>query len=346
MISIAMFNNKGGVGKTTLTCNIASFFAIEYKYDVVVIDCDPQCNATQLIMGQDYTTDFYWYGRIGQDITTIKHILQPLADGDSIISNEVKPVNYDANRFGVDLIPGHPSFSIIEDRLGTAWNELKSGTPAGIRQTNWNTQLCEALDDIYDLAFFDLGPSLGSINRSVLVGCDRFITPMAADIFSILGVRNIKEWIDRWMEEYEDGLSRWRKSDRAGMSKYTLKNPLDIDRGYVGYTMQQYITKTVSKGKKRPIKAYEDIIQDVPKIIDETLGDFLPDHIDINRANIGDIPQLYSLIPLAQSSSVPVYRLSSKDGLVGSQFKQRDTFAETIELIVDRLSENLNLEDD
>ncbi len=50
MIALAMFNNKGGVGKTTLTCNIASFLAKKENKRVLVIDCDPQCNATQLIM--------------------------------------------------------------------------------------------------------------------------------------------------------------------------------------------------------------------------------------------------------------------------------------------------------
>src|SRR5438128_5672808 len=57
MISISMFNNKGGVGKTTLTCNVAAFFASQRYKRVLVVDCDPQCNCTQLVMGQEFTTD-------------------------------------------------------------------------------------------------------------------------------------------------------------------------------------------------------------------------------------------------------------------------------------------------
>ena len=45
MVSIATFNNKGGVGKTTLTNNIASFLAQRDDARVLVVDCDPQCNA-------------------------------------------------------------------------------------------------------------------------------------------------------------------------------------------------------------------------------------------------------------------------------------------------------------
>src|SRR5437667_6111130 len=174
MISISMFNNKGGVGKTTLTCNVAGFFATQRKKRVLVIDCDPQCNCTQLVMGQEFTTDFYWGKAKQKEITTIKDVLQPIEDGDSKINGNVKPLLSSKNRFQVDLLPGHPGFSIVEDRLGAAWHDLLGGDLGGIRKTNWNTELCRTLADRYDLVFFDLGPSLGSINRSVLVGCDKF----------------------------------------------------------------------------------------------------------------------------------------------------------------------------
>ncbi|MGD9164332.1 MAG: AAA family ATPase, partial [Chromatiales bacterium] len=88
------------------------------------------------------------------------------------------------NRFGVDLVPGHPSFSIIEDRLGAAWHDLQEGDLGGIRKTNWNLFLKDNIKNRYDYVLYDLGPSLGSINRSVLIGCDKFMTPMGTDIFS------------------------------------------------------------------------------------------------------------------------------------------------------------------
>ena len=181
-----MFNNKGGVGKTTLTCNLAAFSASVKKQRVLVVDCDPQCNASQLIMGEEFATDFYWNSDHQTSTTTIRDILRPIEDGDSDISKEVRPILSSKNRFGVDLLPGHPGFSIVEDRLGAAWHELLGGDIGGIRKNNWNTEFCTNIEDHYDMIFFDLGPSLGSINRSVLIGCDYFVTPMGADIFSIL----------------------------------------------------------------------------------------------------------------------------------------------------------------
>jgi cellulose biosynthesis protein BcsQ len=53
MRSIAFFNNKGGVGKTTLLCNVAAFLAREKDKKVLIVDADPQCNATQLMLDDD-----------------------------------------------------------------------------------------------------------------------------------------------------------------------------------------------------------------------------------------------------------------------------------------------------
>ena len=57
MYSLAFFNNKGGVGKTTLSCNMAFYFASAKGQRVLVIDCDPQCNATQLLLPDNIWED-------------------------------------------------------------------------------------------------------------------------------------------------------------------------------------------------------------------------------------------------------------------------------------------------
>ena len=266
MISIAMFNNKGGVGKTTLTCNIASFFALRKKQRVLVVDCDPQCNATQLIMGEDFATDFYWNETEKSKFTTIRDVLQPIEDGDANISNIFKPILSSRNRFGVDLLAGHPGFSIIEDRLGAAWHDLLGGDIGGIRKTNWNTLLCNQLTDQYDLVFFDLGPSLGSINRCVLIGCDYFLTPMGADIFSILGLKNIANWINHWLGLYQNSIALCEQRNPGRLKDYSISELPKIKTGYLGYTMQQYITKS-KEGVRRPTTAYENVLNIVPGVI-------------------------------------------------------------------------------
>lgn len=342
MLTLAMFNNKGGVGKTTLTCNVASFLSKRMGQRVLVVDCDPQCNATQLIMGEAYATELYFAdGREGDTVTTISDILQPIEDGDANISERIVPIRSSMNRFEIDLIPGHPSLSIIEDRLGAAWHDLQGGDLGGIRKTNWNTFLKHKIEDRYDYIIYDLGPSLGSINRSVLIGCDKFMTPMGTDIFSILGVRNISTWLQSWVEKYSNGLSLCEKNTPRRLSAYGISDEVSIEEGYVGYTVQQYITKSKA-GVRRPTKAYEDIINNVPREIDRSLRPFLHHDLSVEALSLGDIPHLFSLIPLAQSVSCPLFELQSKDGLVGAQGKQRDQYEGILESICYRLVENMS----
>ena len=181
MKSLAMFNNKGGVGKTTLTCNLASYIAVEFGKKVLVVDCDPQCNSTQLIMGVEEAAKLYLESDDAADITTIRDLLKPIEEGDSSIDDDLSVLRAKDNRFKVDLLAGHPHFAIIEDRLGSAWQMLRARDTQGFRQTNWNNALRRSLHDKYDLAFYDLGPSLGSINRSVLMGCEHFLTPLGSE---------------------------------------------------------------------------------------------------------------------------------------------------------------------
>lgn len=337
-----MFNNKGGVGKTTLTCNVASFFAREKNLRVLVVDCDPQCNATQLIMGEEFATEFYWNNSDISNTTTIRDILGPIEDGDSQISTLIRPILSSKNRFGVDVLPGHPGFSIIEDRLGAAWHDLLGGDIGGIRKTNWNTALCAQLEDKYDLVFFDLGPSLGSINRCVLIGCDYFLTPIGADIFSILGVKNIAKWIDHWLDLYQKSISLCEQRNPGRLNGYPISSSPKIESGYIGYTMQQYITKS-KEGVRRPTNAYENILTMVPNVINESLSMRLKDGISIESAKLGDVPHLYSLIPLAQSVASPILELQYGDGLVGSQYKQRDDYEKIIRGICQRIANNLDI---
>ncbi|WP_031208805.1 ParA family protein [Halomonas huangheensis] len=340
MISIAMFNNKGGVGKTTLTCNLAAFSASVKRQRVLVVDCDPQCNASQLIMGEEFATDFYWNSDHKTSITTIRDILRPIEDGDSEISKEINPILSSKNRFEVDLLPGHPGFSIVEDRLGAAWHDLLGGDIGGIRKNNWNTEFCANVEEYYDIVFFDLGPSLGSINRSVLIGCDYFITPMGADIFSILGVRNIASWVEHWADLYENSIGLSQQRNPGRLDNYNIKERPSVLNGYLGYTMQQYITKS-KQGVRRPTKAYEQIINSVPSIIEESMGPFFGENTSTESAKLGDIPHLYSLIPLAQSVATPILDLKSSDGLVGAQYKQREDYEEIIKKIAKNLYANL-----
>jgi cellulose biosynthesis protein BcsQ len=342
--SIAMFNNKGGVGKTTLTCNLASFLATERGKRVVVVDCDPQCNSTQLILGVESAAELYTHPKSGY--STIYRILAPIDVGESDIDSDVKVLPASDNRFEVDLIAGDPEFAIIEDQLADAWSSLTGRKIQGFRRTCWNSTLRAVLaNDAYDFAFYDIGPSLGSINRSVLAGCDNFLTPLSSDIFSIIGIRNISTWLKGWIDDFTHS---WNSVDDSNREQWSVQFPhVELPRigdGYVGYIVQQYITKSYS-GNRRATKAYEDIRTLVPQQIKESLTQFTPEPLQAAEAqlNLGDIPHLYSLVPLAQKNAVPISGLSSKDGLVGSQYRQQESFKSMISEVADAFLRNIDI---
>lgn len=343
MKSVVMFNNKGGVGKTTLLCNLSAYLAMDMKQRVLVVDCDPQCNTTQLIMGEDYAESFYWNDH-HETTSTIHSVLQPIQDGDSAISDFFDPIDASRNRFGVDLIAGHPSLSFLEDKLSTAWGEVSAGEIGGYRKTNWARQFCNKFGSNYDVILFDVGPSLGAINRSVLLGCDYFITPMGTDIFSILGLRNISKWLNEAITTYEHGLARCETLTPGGLHKYGIPSIPSIKNGFIGYTLNQYLTK--SKGGERiATDRYEEILRKVPSEIAAINSQFGSKKMTVSFAKLGDVPHMYSLIPLAQTRAAPITSLSSKDGIVGSQYQMVKNYDRIMNTIATNFMRNIFLQD-
>src|SRR5690349_2266049 len=125
MESIVIFNNKGGVGKTTLLCNLAAYLQIEDKKKVLVVDADPQCNATAYLFPYPQIEEIYDKGE-----GTIYDIIRPVQRGKGYIKNSL-PIIKSPN-FKVDVIAGDPRLSLAEDFLGKDWVEGKSGDHRGL----------------------------------------------------------------------------------------------------------------------------------------------------------------------------------------------------------------------
>ncbi|WP_322470673.1 ParA family protein [Hydrogenophaga sp. SNF1] len=342
MKSVAMFNNKGGVGKTTLLCNLAAYLSIQMGVRVLLVDCDPQCNTTQLVMGEEFASSFYWNDH-HEPATTIADLMRPIQEGDSQISDQFAPIYRDRNRFQCDVIAGHPDFSFLEDRLSLAWSEVSAGQIGGYRKTNWARLLCSKVAEHYDLILFDVGPSLGAINRSVLLGCDYFVTPMGSDIFSILGVRNIQRWLSDAIATYEHGVRRCDELTAGALDRYDIPRVPSIRSGFVGYTLNQYLTK--SKGGERiATDRYEEILRKVPQEIAQLQANFGAPTLNGGDAKLGDVPHMYSLIPLAQTRAAPIGELASRDGIVGSHYKMIENYEGRMQEIATNFIVNTGLE--
>lgn len=342
MKSIAFFNNKGGVGKTTLTCNVAAYLAMHKNKRVLLIDADPQCNATQAILSDEACEQLYI--GLNSEKRTLFDYLSPIEAGEPAIAGPVNPFLGTKNFFGADLIPGHPKMSLVEDKLSSAWGEMLGGTPSGYRISNWCSQLFQELNGRYDVVVFDVGPSLGALNRTVILSCDYIVTPFGCDIFSLLGIQNISSWIKGWRRQYDRSLVT-ATDDRPEILNYPMIKDTSQKFRFAGYSVQQYVTKTFATGK-RPVGAYDRIMTQIPGTVKKNLDFLKPESTGIDDLELGHIPFLYSLVPLAQANRVPIHDLgkNKRGRLVGNQYKQVQEYRDLMSILCDKLLKNVGIE--
>src|ERR1700722_10973192 len=150
-------------------------------------------------MFSDDFIDKRYSGRTG---FSIYKIVQPLAAGKGYSSSIIPE---ESARFGVDVIVGDPRLALSEDVLARDWSTAISGDTRGLRTT---LLFCELLKRCgkYDFVFFDVSPSLGSINCFVFVACDYFVSPMSVDIFSLLAIENISTVLENWSKQLTRGI--------------------------------------------------------------------------------------------------------------------------------------------
>ncbi len=332
MKSIVFFNNKGGVGKTTLLCNLAAYLVLEARKKVLVIDADPQCNSTSYVIEDDLTDEIYSKNKR----QTIDHFIQPTVRGKGDSLEKIKPLH--SSRFGFDIIPGDPRLAIAEDVLATDWKDATSGHERGL-QTTFVFKTMSNLYSDYDYIFFDVGPSLGAINRAILVGSDFFVVPMSVDVFSLMAIDNIELSLSKWKSSLERGMEDYERDEGRKYIINGIEQTWNLQ--FCGYVMQQYLAKTI-KGQKVHVKAYEKISKDIPsKIQAKMVKNFVKNTKSISIPLLGEIENLYSLIPMSQTSKAPIFALKAKDGVVGAHFAKVSAAKEIYARIAESLEVNI-----
>ncbi|MQQ09123.1 AAA family ATPase [Epibacterium sp. SM1979] len=326
MKSLAFFNNKGGVGKTTLLCNMAAVFSEVFNKKVCVVDCDPQCNASQYLLSENQFEQI-----IETKEGTIAEFFFELRAGRAS-SGKVTAVRSEG--FNVDLVPGHPALAMVEDFLAREW--LSTEVERGLQTTFALAKLNEEFLSDYDFVFYDVGPSLGSINRVVLMACDYFVSPMTIDIFSLKAFGNIVEWFNGNAASLNHILTNPQLSDEP-IIEFARKRASGA--AFVGYVTQQYKQKS-EKGVKRPVQSYEKIRGQIEQEVLK-YGKKLP--ASEQDYEIGSIPNLFSLVPMSQSVRRPIFELTSQDGVVGSHFARvkeaRKVLVDVAKVLRDRIDD-------
>jgi hypothetical protein len=222
----------------------------------------------------------------------------------------------------------------LEDLLAKDWSSGLSGEVRGLRTTFVFRDLLNRCEE-YDFVFFDVGPSLGAINRAVLMACDLFVSPMTIDIFSLRAIENIKTAMESWRKQLANGIKLVQKNELASLPKAIM------DIRFAGYVTQQYTAKTTGDGERRTVKAYEKIMKRVPRQIDQNFVRSLqPNKRDIDYL-LGTVPNLHSLVPMAQVARKPIFELKARDGVVGAHFSKVKDAQDLFEKTATRFLENV-----
>ena len=204
---IAFFNNKGGVGKTSLVYHLAWMFS-DLRVKVLAVDLDPQANLTAAFFDEDTLE------AILEDDAhpfTIYRSIQPLVRGTGDIEAQV-PLAIEDN---LSMLPGDLSLSAFEDELSSQWPLSMSGSERAFRVLSafWRVMQQSAVEAQSEVILVDLGPNLGSINRAALIAADYVVIPLAPDLFSLRGLRNLGLAFEKWRREWKDRLDRKPRMD-------------------------------------------------------------------------------------------------------------------------------------
>lgn len=218
---ISIFNNKGGVGKTTLTFHLAHALA-EMGHKTLVVDLDPQCNLTILGMEEEklheiwveedpFIDDFQGarekqssadFEALISKTRSIHFLLKPSEDGAADIGKLPPPHKLASN---LDLIPGRLTMHLYEDKIAGRWSDVYQGDPLAIRTVTKPRELAEsyARQYGYEYVIMDTSPSLGTLNKVIISTADGFLIPCMPDMFSLYGVRNIGNALSVWKKQFD-----------------------------------------------------------------------------------------------------------------------------------------------
>lgn len=304
MKTIIFFNNKGGVGKTTLVYH-TSWMLAELGYRCLSVDMDPQANLTSMFLSDDELERIY-SAELNRE--TILSGIKPLDRGIGDIAR-VK-IHHIEDRMG--LLAGDLELSLFEDKLSANWSKCIDGDEAAFRIVSSFHRIIQQEAKAFDADFcvIDVGPNFGAINRATLISADFVVVPMAADLFSLQGLKNLGERLGTWKTEWKDRYSRNKAQD------IQLPNG---DIKPLGYVVMQHGIK-----ESRPVKSYLKWANRIPKVFNEYVlrHSNVPETRVENDANcLALLKHYHSLIPMAMEVRKPIFKLKPADGAIGAHYQ-------------------------
>lgn len=303
MKTIAFFNNKGGVGKTSLVYHLAWMFA-DHGVKTLAVDLDPQANLTSMFLDEGRLEQLWPDGEHPNTVYgAIRPILRGLGD---IMQPHVEMISQD-----LGLITGDLGLSRFEDKLSEAWPRCHNNDESAFRtMTAFHRLIQKGVEWGAEMVLIDVGPNLGAINRSALIASDHVCLPLAPDLFSLQGLKNLGPTLREW---------------RSVWSNLLTKAPADLSMPKGSMQPIGYIVMQHSVLSTRPVNAYKRWIERIPDVYRTDVLD------EKSQYRLGDVEQdpyclstlkhYRSLMPMAMEARKPIFFLKSADGAIGAHIE-------------------------
>lgn len=288
---LSVFNNKGGVGKTTLTYHLGHALS-ELGYRVLMIDADPQCNLTIYSIKEDVIHEIWEredrvidegfesekkkmtpeeFATLNSSTRSLHYLLKPTEEGTGDLDKLPPPYKVTPM---LDIIPGRLTLHLFEEKIASRWTDLYRGEPLALRTITKIRELSESYSAAYsyDYVIVDTSPSLGALNKSVISTVDGFFVPALPDLFSLYGIKNIGRALSAWKSEFEI-IYKLISNDKR-------KHFPDRFVTFLGYTV--YNAKKYTKDTNNDLnlaQAHYAYARKIPVTIRENIGVELRDHL-------------------------------------------------------------------
>lgn len=348
---IAMFNHKGGVGKTINAYHLG-WMLTKLGHRVLLVDGDSQVNLTAISLGVE-RFDAYYDDSATRELN-IKDGIAPIFEG--------RPTSIQAfdcpsakNNTQLMILPGHADLAGYEGQLslaqetGGALSVLKN-LPGAINH------LITEIEARHSTQFtiVDLNPGLGALNQNMFTMCDGFIVPTNPDPFSLMAIKTLGEHVVKWNQWKQHSIPIFADSShplREGTTKFL---------GNINSRFNKHASKAASKYDER-IRQIDDAVNDELIVKLATAGmmftaakyeyafqNFIgpaPSQNSTSKFALARIPDFQALVHRANSAEVPVFEVSEEflrsEGLGGASLANalanKTTFFETYDMIARKI---------
>lgn len=293
---LTFFNNKGGVGKTTLSYNCSVYFA-NLGYKVCMVDLDPQCNLTRLSIGEEELENSLFSNKN----KTIYNVIEGIVTAKGDIDLQIKPEKI-IKKQGLYIVRGDQRLSNYDDLLAGYYAQAAGGNEAGYRQTSAISRYIKNLgmEEQFDIFVIDTSPTLGSLNKIILLDTDYFVVPVNPDAFSLQGIENLGIKLEEWKRS-------WKNTAQALAGKIQSELVLKGEGLFIGYILNSYNVYA-----KKLIRNHDKWAQLIPEKVRIYLSDRHSRNglVATSSANaLGNI-QDYGLMPAkCQEESIALFEL-------------------------------------